>query len=66
MMHLQGPPRRPFSDWLADCERIVERETGRTVSLRHCGLDAFYDCGISPREAVADWIDENGHGSIWL
>ena len=68
LMHLQGAPmRRPYSDWLADCERIVERETGTSVSLRRAGLQPCYDVGMSPREAVTDWLDEKPkRSSIWL
>jgi hypothetical protein len=60
MMHLQGAPmRRPFSDWLADVDRQLVRRVGLdSGSLEDWPWHAEYDCGISPREAVDNWIGE--------
>lgn len=60
LLHLQGAPmRRPFSDWMAD----VDRQLVKRVGLDHGSLEdwpwrAEYDCGIAPREAVDNWIEE--------
>ncbi len=61
MLHLQQTPRRaPFSDWMAQVERRIERMTGlvyRTSPAATMIWGSYYDCGISPQEAAADWMD---------
>jgi len=57
----QAPRREPFSDWRAQVERIIERQTGWILSLRGFGLEAYYDVGLSPSEAATDWIGGRQH-----
>jgi hypothetical protein len=60
MFHLQGTPtRRPFTDWLADVDRLLIKRVGLdNGSLEDWPWHAEYDCGISPREAVDNWLEE--------
>ena len=65
LLYLATPPRPPFSDWFAQCARIIERRTGlRFVRLdslsataRQC-WQAYYDCGLSAGEAVSDFLED--------
>lgn len=69
MMHLQPAPiRRPFTDWLADVDRLLMKRVGLdSGSVEDWPWHADYDCGTSPQEAVDEWIAENGQPStIWL
>lgn len=57
MFNLMGAPSRPpFSDWLAQVDRILRRRNGTTVA--HCGahplMRSCYDVGLSPREVADD------------
>lgn len=57
MFHLQAPRRPPFSDWLAQVERICLRhDTGHIASSAVNLLRAYYDNGISAQEAADDLI----------
>lgn len=65
MMHLQAAPtRRPFTDWLADVDRLMVKRLGLdTGSIEDWPWHAEYECGSSPRNAVdawfADWKEEH-------
>jgi hypothetical protein len=61
MMHLQGAPmRRPFTDWMADVDRLLVKHVGLdSGSMEDYPWHAEFDCGISPREAVDTFIEEN-------
>lgn len=59
--------RLPFSDWMARVDRLLVKKVGLdSGSVEDWPWNADYDCGLSPQEAVEDWIDENGYDSIWL
>jgi hypothetical protein len=48
-----APMRRPpFSDWLAQVARICPVDPAARAMLQ-----AYYDTGVSPREAAADLKD---------
>lgn len=71
MLHLQGAPmRRPFADWLADVDRQLVKRVGHDHgALEDWPWNSEYMCGVSPHEAVDDWIAENRRGersTIWL
>jgi hypothetical protein len=54
-----APMRRPFSDWLADVDRQLVRRVGLdSGSMEDWPWMAEYQCGISPREAVDNYVDE--------
>lgn len=62
MFHLaQAPRRAPFSDWKAQVERRIERQTGKPVTIADdCGcLLACYNVGLEPDEVAADFIEGN-------
>lgn len=53
------PTRAPFSDWVAQIMRIVERQTGERLAHPGAynpgtGLGAYYDSGLSPLEVAED------------
>ena len=59
MFQLLGAPRAPFTDWVAQAERILQRRGYTNVTLdRTCtALKACYDVGISPAEIADTWED---------
>ena len=61
MMHLAPrQPARPFTDWLADVDRLLIKRVGLdSGSIEDWPWHSEFDCGVSPQEAVADWIGEN-------
>jgi hypothetical protein len=65
VQHLMGrisgeaPRRPPFSDWLAQVDRILVRRLGLdSGSLEDYPWMGDYRCGIAPGEAVAEYIEE--------
>lgn len=60
LLHLHGAPmRRPFSDWLADVDRQLVKRIGLdSGSMEDWPWMSEYQCGISPREAVDNFVEE--------
>lgn len=60
MLHLAPRSVRPFADWLADVDRLLVKRVGLdSGSMEDWPWHADYDCGLSPHDAVTDWIEEN-------
>lgn len=57
LFHLAGAPRRaPYSDWLSQINRVLERRGHRGVSVEDCdALRACYDCGLQPGDIADTW-----------
>lgn len=69
LYHLQGRisgelRRPPFSDWLAQVDRILNKRYG----VDHCDVEDWpwisdYNLGTMPGEAVREWAEENGYAA---
>lgn len=58
MHHLLGgaPRRAPFTDWLAQVERVLVRRGHVAPVVTDCdALRACYDCGLQPGEIANTW-----------
>jgi hypothetical protein len=52
--------RAPFSDWLAQVDRVMERQYGFTsTDVEDWPWWSDYNIGTQPREAVREWAEEN-------
>lgn len=63
MLHLLGaaPPRRPpFSDWLAQVDRICAKRYGTKAIHMNANpvVQGLYQCGLAAGEAAAALNDE--------
>jgi hypothetical protein len=52
-------PRPPFTDWLAQVERIASRRAGDVVRFDgdNPAMRGCYDVGLSAAEVARDWHD---------
>jgi hypothetical protein len=68
MLHLQGAPtRRPFSDWMSDVARQLERRTGETAVATESYWLALYHCGESVHVAADEFLEDwNRRSRVWL
>ncbi len=60
MMHLQSSsPRapRPFTDWLADADRLMLRQLGIEAHMVAHPWTAEFNVGASPQEAIDGYRD---------
>lgn len=56
----QPAQSRPFSDWLATCQRVADHQP-RPMSRADWdspAWDALFNCGLSPREAVDAYLED--------
>lgn len=52
------PRRAPYSDWLAQVARIVERRIGEPAHIFNSAyLRSCYDMGLSPQEIADDLME---------
>ncbi len=71
MMHLQSSsprPPRPFTDWLADVDRLMLRQLGRDAQSVAHPWTAEFNVGASPQEAIDGYRDtmRGSRSTLWL
>jgi hypothetical protein len=59
--YLMGNARPPFTDWLAQVERIATRHSRSPVTIDQrfrAVFQSYYDVGLSPHEAATDLLQD--------
>lgn len=53
--------RAPYSDWLAQVQRILDRRIqGEAALFDSCYLRGCYQCGLSPRQIADELLEGTG------